>query len=93
MPSKGKKGKAAEQREQTRKEHTKREIEQPSNLSGRKSSQNIQRTADWKVVSGTVHQGNTRFQYPGIQCTYISFWALIYMKIKSPISWNGNDID
>ena len=48
---------------------------------------------DRNVVSGTLHQGDTRFQYPGVQCTYISFFALISMELKSPHLWTTHDID
>ena len=57
------------------------------------SQRKLESIDDWKVVSGTLHQGDCRFQYPGIQCTFISFWALISMIIKNPLSWNAKDVD
>ena len=45
------------------------------------------------VISGTFHQGSTIFEYPGVQCTFISLFALIYMYGKPPKAWTGNDID
>ena len=48
---------------------------------------------DYKVLSGSLHQGDIRFEYPGVQCTYLSLWALISMKSKNPHIWNANDID
>ena len=55
--------------------------------------QNIPSNINCCVVSGTIHQGDLRFQYPGVQCTFISFWALVLMENKSPLLWNRNDID
>ena len=48
---------------------------------------------DYKVLSGSLHQGDIRFEYPGVQCTYISLWALISMKSKNPHIWNADDVD
>ena len=55
--------------------------------------QNIPSNINCSVVSGTIHQGDLRFQNPGVQCTFISFWALVLMENKSPLLWNRNDID
>ena len=46
-----------------------------------------------KVISGTLHQGDTRFQFPGVQCAYISLIALTRMTIKKPLSWTPDHID
>ena len=46
-----------------------------------------------KVISGTFHQGDTRFHCPGVQCAFISLIALIRMTQKDPQSWTQRDID
>ena len=93
MPRRTRKSKAAEQREQN-KEHVDHDMPQTPSCSGDYVSfQNIESLSDYKVVSGTLHQGDIRFQYPGIQCTYISLFALISMEVKDPSIWCGNDID
>ena len=58
-----------------------------------KLPQDSQCNADFNIMSGTLHQGDTRFMHPGVQCTFISFWALISMAIKSPHIWASDDID
>ena len=93
MPRRSRKSKAAGQREQT-----KRNVDSdlPEALSPgfeSESSERIGRINDWKVLCGTVHQGDVRFQYPGIQCTYISFFALASMRTKDPLNWTVNDVD
>ena len=94
MPRRAKKSKAAGQREQAKTNDTKIENGKASTCHFEsKLSEKPKGVEDWNVMSGHMHQGNNCFQYPGIQCTYISFWALIYMKIKTPKSWNVNDID
>ena len=55
--------------------------------------QNMPSNINCSVVSGRMHQGDLRFQYPGVQCTFISFWALVLMENKSPVLWNTSDID
>ena len=92
MPGRSRKSKAAEKREKVKHESVNPDIKKTC-LSQHHSSNQIQDMASLKVVSGTLHQGDTRFQYPGIQCTYISFWALISMVTKSPHVWTANDID
>ena len=57
------------------------------------SLQSVQNNGYYTVVSGTLHQGDVRFAYPGVQCTFISFWALVLMENKSPLLWNTTDID
>ena len=93
MPRRSKKSKAAEQREQIKKDidHDMKEI--PSISLEKERLQDMESIPECKVVSGTVHQGDVTFQYPGIQCTYISFFSLISMKIKDPLAWIGQDID
>ena len=94
MPRRGKKSKAAEQREQKKIEYDKCDnSDMQTRFSENELSQDTHILADRKVVSGTLHQGDTRFQYPGIQCTYISYFALISMELKSPHLWTTHDID
>ena len=94
MPRRSKKSKAAGQREQEKTNEIKNENDKtPTYHFESKLSQKGQSVQDWTVLSGNLHQGNMCFQYPGIQCTYISFWALITMTIKRPITWNASDID
>ena len=93
MPGRSRKSKAAGQREQVkRKIDDEKQVKFTRSL-GDEASQETQSQPDRKVLSGTLHQGDNCFHYPGIQCTYISFWALLSMKIKSPHLWNANDVD
>ena len=95
MPRKGNKSRAAKHREQIKKDCVDLNglQELSSVFENSHSLQGDESISDIKVVSGTFHQGDTRFRYPGIQCTYISFFALISMKLKDPMVWIGNDID
>ena len=94
MPRKSSRSKAAEQREGKKGKNVDVEMPQETSFSFEsKSLQDMSAVTDYKVLSGTLHQGDTRFQYPGIQCTYLSFYALISMKMKNPSNWNANDID
>ena len=91
MPGKSKRRKAAEQREEK-----KRFYDQDASIAPNVPGdvlQNTRNVFNCTVISGTLHQGDTRFQYPGMQCTYISFWALISMAIKDPLSWQADDVD
>ena len=94
MPARTKKSKAALQREDQKRSGSKIDTYEvlPStaqnNLLG-----NEEKTALCTVISGTLHQGDVRFPYPGVQCTYISFWALVLMENKQPLLWNAGDID
>ena len=94
MPNKTRRSKAAGQREQMKRECVDSEMPQaPSCSSDDESSLKNEFITNCKVVSGNIHQGDIRFQYPGIQCTYISFFALICMRMKDPLVWIGHDID
>ena len=94
MPRKSSRSKAAEQREEIKRKNVDLEIPQETPLSFEsKSLQSMSAVTNYKVLSGTLHQGDNRFQYPGIQCTFISFYALISMRMKLPADWNANDID
>ena len=94
MPRKSSRSKAAEQREEGKRKHVDLEMQQKTSLLlESESMEDMRAVTDYKVLSGSLHQGNIRFQYPGIQCTYISFYALICMKMKHPSDWKTNDID
>ena len=94
MPGKSKRSKSAAQREQNKKDCKDNDtLTATDYISKSELLQSVQSITNYRVVRGTFHQGNVRFQYPGIQCTYISFWALIHMRIKSPLSWQGHDVD
>ena len=95
MPARKKRSKAATQREQRKRNDNDGEIvDVPMSSTLQNCSfQNMQSTLHYSVVSGTLHQGDMRFQYPGVQCTFISFWALVLMENKSPLLWKTTDID
>ena len=93
MPRRSRKSKAAGQREQTKKNVDRNMLQTLSPFFESELSKGSERISDCKVLCGTVHQGDVRFQYPGIQCTYISFFALTSMMIKSPLNWIVNDVD
>ena len=94
MPGKSKRQKAAEQRKIKKRHYTNFDTSTtPDYAFSGELLQEVRANSNCKVTSGTFHQGDTRFQYPGIQCTYISFWALICMKNKDPVSWQASDID
>ena len=94
MPRKSSRSKAAEQREEVKRKDVNLEVSQETSLlCENESLQDMRAVTDYKVLSGSLHQGDIRFQYPGIQCTYISFYALICMKMKHPSDWNANDIN
>ena len=94
MPRKTRRSKAAEQREHMKRECIDRKMLQATSCSSDDElSLRNEFVSNCKVLSGNIHQGNICFQYPGIQCTYISFFALLSMKGKDPLVWDGNDID
>ena len=94
MPRKRKGVTAAQQRERLKRQHN-------STIAGQLQSDQgepelvspINEPEACKVMSGTFHQGHTRFQYPGIQCAYISLIALIRMTRKDPQLWTSGHID
>ena len=90
MPGKSKKRKAAERREQAKKEA---DLDILNKSINEEIPVQYGSVTDYKVLSGSLHQGDIRFEYPGVQCTYISLWALISMKSKNPQIWNANDVD
>ena len=91
MPRRGKKSKAAKQRESV-KGYSDPQAHGSLEHRNDQSNSNIIMCVK-KVVSGTLHQGDTLFLFPGIQCTYISFLSLVFMTIKEPKSWTYKDID
>ena len=50
---------------------------------------NSQRT----VIAATHHQGDQRYHNRGIQCTFISFYAIIENMKHSSRTWKGADLD
>ena len=94
MPGRTKRSKSAVQREQNRRDCKDNDTPSASDYAlKRKSLQNVLSVTNYQVVKGSFHQGDVRFQYPGIQCTYISFWALIRMHVKDPLTWQDYDVD
>ena len=90
MHRKSNKRKAAERREQTKKYD---DFKMQSKSNNEEMSLQYGSVKDYNVLSGSLHQGDIRFEYPGVQCTYVSIWALISMKSKNPHTWKANDID
>ena len=88
MPRKGKRGRAAQQREKKRNER--KQLQCGDVETHATANQDV---VIKTVTSGSLHQGSTIFEYPGVQCTFISFYALICMHEKPPKLWTGNDID
>ena len=91
MPRKRKCVTAAQQRERNKKQQN-ASIVNPLQ-SHQELSNLIHKDDTCTVISGTLHQGDTRFQYPGIQCAYISLIALIRMTHKDPKLWTSEHID
>ena len=94
MPARTKKSKAALQREDQKRSDSKNDtVKVLPSTSQNNVLQDKEKTAIRTVIQGTLHQGDLRFHYPGVQCTYISFWALVVMENKKPLLWNADDID
>ena len=94
MPSKTKRSKSAMQREQNKRDCKDYDTSTASDYPLKSELlPKVLSITDYRVVRGTFHQGDMRFQYPGIQCTFISFWALVHMRIKDPLSWQDSDVD
>ena len=88
MPRRRKRSSAAQQREQMK--HNSRN----DNLRSETELVNYADKADlFKVIQGTFHQGDTRFQHPGIQCVYISLISLIRMTHINPKLWTPGHVD
>ena len=94
MPRKRKGVTAAQQRERLkRQQNVSKESQLCKNQGESELLSHIDKPDTYKVIPGTLHQGDTRFQYPGIQCAYISLIALIRMSSKDPQSWTSRHID
>ena len=94
MPRKRKGVTAAQQRERLkRKQSSPMNDQLPCHKGQPALLRDAQKPDASKVISGTLHQGDTRFQNPGVQCAFISLLALIRMTIKDPQSWTSYDID
>ena len=93
MPRKRKRSSAAYQREQLRAQNNSLNEETESSQRNSELTTYAHKSGAYKIISGTLHQGDTRFQYPGIQCAFISLIALIRMTIKDPKSWTSGHID
>ena len=98
MPARKKRSKAATQREQ-------KKITSDNDLGEGATEQNhtsevlastrhpVSTRPNYRVVSGSLNQGNGRFEYPGIQCTYLSLYAIICAQQKHPSTWCPSDVD
>ena len=94
MPRKRKGVTAAQQRERHKRQQNHSVNDPLQNHQSEQDSVKFTHKPDaYKVISGTIHQGDTRFKYPGIQCAYISLIALIRMSLKDPKSWTPGHID
>ena len=93
MPRRSRNSEAAGQHEQSKTDLYSDKSETLSPSFNSELSESNGRIPDYEVLCGTVNQGDVRFQYPGIQCTYISFFALTSMMIKDPLDWTVNDFD
>ena len=88
MPGRKKKSKAAEQRKYAKKDTlTSKSIKPAKVLLCHDTN------TGYNVLSGTLHQGDDRFAFPGVQCTYIFLWSLISMCLKQPHFWKPDDIN
>ena len=94
MPGRKKRSKAASQREKTKRCDEKNDkIDEKPTTFQNIQIKSIEKTVSCYVLSGSLHQGDVRFLYPGVQCTFLSFWALVMMENKPPLLWNSADID
>ena len=93
MPRRRKASSAAKQREQmkiTENSHGEKMLS-PQSITQQPS--HTHSFDGFKIISGTLHQGDSRFQCPGIQCAFISLVALIRMIQKDPLSWTQGHVD
>ena len=94
MPARKKRSKAATQREETKRSDGKNDkVEEKPTTFQNIPLQSIEKTVSCCVISGSLHQGDVRFLFPGVQCTFISLWALVLMENKPPHLWNTADIN
>ena len=98
MPARKKRSKAAMQREQ-KKRHSDDDLCENANEQNHNSEvfastgHPVTTRISYRVVSGTFNQGNGRFAHPGIQCTYLSLYAIIYAQQKHASTWCPSDVD
>ena len=88
MPRRRKRSCAAQQREQMKLNSRNDNMQPETELVNHTDNPD-----SFNVIPGTLHQGDTRFRYPGIQCAYISLIALIRMTHKNPLSWTSGHVD
>ena len=97
MPVRKKRGQAAKQREQNKRHDSdvsyKNDDKHIQNDEFYTSTHSVAARLQYRVVSGTFHQGDGRFEYPGIQCTYLSLFAMIYAQQKRPSEWCPSDVN
>ena len=94
MPRRRKGVTAAQQRERSKRQHNTSTNNQIRNDQVEEELlRPIREPGAFKVICGTLHQGDTRFQYPGIQCAYISLIALCRMTFKDPQTWTARYVD
>ena len=98
MPTRKKRSKAVLQREEKKRRESDdlcenaNEHKQNSDLFTY-ATHSVTTELDYRVVSGTFNQGDSPSMYPGIQCTYLSLFALIYVQQKHPSTWSPIDIN
>ena len=78
MPRRSRKSKAAGQREQVKKNVHRFMDQTLSPFFESESSEEIERIFDCKVLCGTLHQGDVRFQYPW-HSVYVHFFLCPYL--------------
>ena len=93
MPRRRKRSSAALQREQLKGNQNSVDEKLQSSQNESELASYTHRPRAFNVISGTLHQGDTRFQYPGIQCAFISLIALVRMTCKDPKSWTAGHVD
>ena len=98
MPVRKKRGQAAKQREQNKKHDSdnvlyKNNDNYIQNDGFFTSAHSATARLQYRVVSGTFHQGDSQFEYPGIQCTYLSLFAMIHAQQKHPSEWCPRDVN
>ena len=99
MPARKKRSKAASQREEKKRFDSDIDLcesayEQKQNSEPfTYAPHSITAELKYRVVSGTLNQGDVRFMYPGIQCTYLSLFALVCAQQKHPSTWSPIDVD
>ena len=93
MPRRRKGVTAAQQRERSKRQHNASNSQIRNDQVEQELLRPIREPDAYKVICGALHQGDTRFQYPGIQFAYISLIALVRMTFKYPQTWTAGHID